>query len=200
MNKLHRQVLLGSVIDLHEVVSRYTKMEFKDHNFAKFICPFHEEETSSFVVNIKDCKYHCFSCGESGDIIDFLLKVEPADAVKYFENIGIKRKWESFIEKAKPTGLLMGFCSHVTCLEWNDDVIKLVLPVEHAPLASQMIVDRLSEHVYQYLKRIQPNRKFEGVMVSVYHPHVEYAIYYGQSAELKKQRESLWVCEEDLPL
>lgn len=197
MKKLHRQVLLGAVIDLHEVVSRYTTLTSKDDNFAKFICPFHEEETPSFVVDIKDCKYHCFSCGESGDIVDFLLEMEPSDFVKYFENIGIKRKWKSFIENSKPSGLLMAFCHHVTCLEWNDDVIKLILPAEHAPLASQLITDRLSEHAFQYLQKLAPERKRTGVMVSVYHPHIEYAIYYGQSAELKKQHESLW---EECPI
>lgn len=39
----------------------------------KGLCPFHEEDTPSFKV-LADGGFHCFGCGEGGDIIDFYRK------------------------------------------------------------------------------------------------------------------------------
>ena len=39
------------------------------------LCPFHEEETPSFVVGEE--KYHCLSCGEEGDVADLLFHLAP---------------------------------------------------------------------------------------------------------------------------
>lgn len=48
-------------------------------------CPFHEEKTPSFTV-FKDNHFHCFGCGEHGDVIDFVMKLNKlnfVEAVKY---------------------------------------------------------------------------------------------------------------------
>ena len=37
-------------------------------------CPFHSEKTPSFAVNGLEQYYHCFGCGESGDVIRFIEK------------------------------------------------------------------------------------------------------------------------------
>lgn len=38
------------------------------------LCPFHSEKTPSFRVYEKDHHFHCFGCGENGDIFDWLAK------------------------------------------------------------------------------------------------------------------------------
>lgn len=51
----------------------------------KACCPFHHEKTPSFSINDDKGYYHCFGCGESGDAIKFVQKmdgVEFLDAVK----------------------------------------------------------------------------------------------------------------------
>ena len=48
-------------------------------------CPFHNEKTPSFSVNEDKGFYHCFGCGEHGDIISFTMKSENVgfvDAIK----------------------------------------------------------------------------------------------------------------------
>ena len=38
----------------------------------KSLCPFHQEKTPSFSVNLKGQYFHCFGCGEGGDVFKFL--------------------------------------------------------------------------------------------------------------------------------
>ncbi|MDQ2952337.1 MAG: CHC2 zinc finger domain-containing protein, partial [Chloroflexota bacterium] len=42
----------------------------------KGLCPFHVEKTPSFTVDPERRTYHCFSCGEHGDIFIFLEKMD----------------------------------------------------------------------------------------------------------------------------
>lgn len=57
-------------IDIRTALERYG-MAFNAHGEA--LCPFHREKTASF--KIKDRRYwHCFGCGESGELIKFVRK------------------------------------------------------------------------------------------------------------------------------
>src|SRR5437763_17006956 len=40
------------------------------------LCPFHEDTNPSFSVSEDKGLFNCFSCGASGDVIDFTMKVE----------------------------------------------------------------------------------------------------------------------------
>src|SRR5215208_6469832 len=43
------------------------------------LCPFHEERTPSFSVDVDPLLYHCFGCGEGGDAIGFVQQTEALD-------------------------------------------------------------------------------------------------------------------------
>ena len=51
----------------------------------KACCPFHEEKTPSFTVVPTKQIYHCFGCGESGGIIDFIMKYDHLAFVEAIE-------------------------------------------------------------------------------------------------------------------
>jgi len=43
---------------------------------AKACCPFHNEQTPGFEVDLINGKYHCFGCGASGNAIDLVMAKE----------------------------------------------------------------------------------------------------------------------------
>jgi len=67
-----------------EVISDYISLKKSGVNY-KGLCPFHAEKTPSFIVNEEKKIFHCFGCGASGNIFNFLMKFEHLsfpDAVK----------------------------------------------------------------------------------------------------------------------
>lgn len=66
---------LASRLSIVEVVSRHVRLQ-KAGSSWKGLCPFHQEKSPSFHVNEGRGTYHCFGCGEGGDTIAFVRKVE----------------------------------------------------------------------------------------------------------------------------
>lgn len=63
--------------DLVAIVSEHLSLKKTGQNYTGF-CPFHEERTPSFVVNPIRQFFHCFGCGEGGDVFHFVEKMEGA--------------------------------------------------------------------------------------------------------------------------
>ena len=87
-----------------EVVSDYVHLKKTGRNY-KGLCPFHSEKTPSFMVNEEKQIFHCFGCGEGGDVFTFLMKAGhfsfPEAAEELGKRYGIKliRREPSPIQK-----------------------------------------------------------------------------------------------------
>ena len=61
--------------DIVEVVSSVLPLKRAGSNY-RALCPFHTEKTPSFNVNQDKQIFHCFGCGEGGNVFSFLMKYE----------------------------------------------------------------------------------------------------------------------------
>ena len=59
-----------------DVVRRYVELKRAGTGSFKGLCPFHAEKTPSFHVHEQRQFFHCFGCGEKGDVFSFLVKIE----------------------------------------------------------------------------------------------------------------------------
>lgn len=64
-----------SIVD---IISDYVQLKRAGANHVG-LCPFHNEKTPSFTVSESKKIFHCFGCGESGNVITFVMKRENLD-------------------------------------------------------------------------------------------------------------------------
>ena len=73
-------------LDIAQVVGKYVQLKQAGKNFSG-LCPFHKEKTPSFIVSPDIQRYKCFGCGETGDIFNFVQKIENIDFVESLEKL-----------------------------------------------------------------------------------------------------------------
>ena len=81
MNKVYNNNFTDELrqrLSIVDVISRRVPLTKKGQNYWG-CCPFHNEKTPSFSVAEDKGFYHCFGCGEHGDIISFTMKSENVD-------------------------------------------------------------------------------------------------------------------------
>ena len=62
--------------DIVRIVGDYVKLKKAGAQNFSGLCPFHAEKTPSFSVHATRQFFHCFGCGESGDVFTFIQKAE----------------------------------------------------------------------------------------------------------------------------
>jgi len=72
-------------LDILEVAKSYITNFKKSGSNYFALCPFHHENTPSFSVNPELGIFKCFGCGESGDVLTFIQKIEGLDFVQALE-------------------------------------------------------------------------------------------------------------------
>jgi len=66
---------LKTHLDVVDIISQFLELKKSGANF-KACCPFHGEDTPSFVVSPAKQIFHCFGCGIGGDSIKFVMEFE----------------------------------------------------------------------------------------------------------------------------
>ncbi|MBT2536837.1 DNA primase [Arthrobacter sp. ISL-69] len=84
--------------DIKEVIDGYVTLKGAGLGSFKGLCPFHDERSPSFTVRPQVGRYHCFGCGEDGDAISFVQKLDHSsfhEAVeKLAARIGFELRYE----------------------------------------------------------------------------------------------------------
>lgn len=93
--------LIKSKVDIVDVISSYIEIKKSGSNF-KGLCPFHNEKGASFMVNQNLQIYKCFGCGEAGDVINFIEKIEGTDFKGAIKILGDKYGIKISEEKVSP--------------------------------------------------------------------------------------------------
>ncbi|HVO31259.1 MAG TPA: DNA primase [bacterium] len=71
---------------LAEVIGKHVTLT-RAGTSLKGLCPFHGEKTPSFNVQEAKGVWHCFGCGEGGDVFKFLMKIENRSFVEVVEDL-----------------------------------------------------------------------------------------------------------------
>ena len=72
-------------IRIEDVVGDYVQLRRAGADSLKGICPFHDEKSPSFHVRPNHGHFHCFGCGEGGDVFAFVQKIEHVSFVEAIE-------------------------------------------------------------------------------------------------------------------
>ena len=101
------QEIIDQVIaanDIVSVIGEHVHMKRSGSGYMG-LCPFHSEKSPSFSVSPGKQVYHCFGCGESGNVVTFVMKYENAtfqEALKILaDRAGIKLPEAQYSEESK---------------------------------------------------------------------------------------------------
>ena len=128
-------------LSLVDIISRRVPLVKKGQNYWG-CCPFHNEKTPSFSVSEEKGFYHCFGCGEHGDIISFTMKSENVDfktAIKELADIAgikmpdIKQKSKEQIENEE---------NYIKITEKSADIYQKLLFTDAGKIALDYIKNR----------------------------------------------------------
>lgn len=96
MKKGFDQAFLEELIsknDIVSVISKYVTLTRRGNNYWA-CCPFHSEKTPSMSIKEDGQFFKCFGCGEGGNVISFVMKIEDVDFTKAVEilakNVGME--------------------------------------------------------------------------------------------------------------
>lgn len=67
------KTIIAERVSILDLVSPHVELK-KAGKYYKGLCPFHPDKNPSFVVNPDRNTFHCFGCGEGGDIYSFFMK------------------------------------------------------------------------------------------------------------------------------
>ena len=87
---------------IEDVVREHVTLRAAGPGSLKGLCPFHDEKSPSFNVRPVVGAWHCFGCGEGGDVISFVQKVEHLTFAEAVERLATKLGMELHYEEGGP--------------------------------------------------------------------------------------------------
>ncbi len=174
-------------VDIVDVVGRVVGLKKAGRNW-KGLCPFHDEKTPSFNVSPDRGTYHCFGCGEGGNVFGFVMQHEgltfPEAVRSLASDVGIE------VPESGGSDGQAGFAEQIFKANRvaQDLYRRLLLAEEGAPARAYLVergLDRgISEH---HGIGFAPDR-WDTVVTALQHAGIDAEV--GEKAGLIKKRES----------
>lgn len=79
-----------SRVSIVEVVGDYVALKASGNGEYKGLCPFHGEKSASFGVSATKNVWHCFGCGEGGNLFQFLNRIDSLNFVEAVEKLAAR--------------------------------------------------------------------------------------------------------------
>ena len=90
---------LKSRLNIADIVSDHVSLKNAGVGSLKGLCPFHDERSPSFHVRPGVGYYHCFGCGESGDVYSFVQKMDHLSFTETIERLAERSGFELHYEE-----------------------------------------------------------------------------------------------------
>src|SRR5450755_364100 len=82
-----------------DVISEHVTLKSAGGGSMKGLCPFHDERSPSFNVTPARGFWHCFGCGEGGDVISFVQKIDQLSFSEAVEHLAARANYELHYEQ-----------------------------------------------------------------------------------------------------
>ena len=88
-----------SRVNIADVVGEYVSLKNASVGSLKGLCPFHDEKSPSFNVRPMQGFYHCFGCGEGGDVYKFVQQMDSLSFTEAVEKLAARVGFELTYEE-----------------------------------------------------------------------------------------------------
>lgn len=132
-------------IRIEDVVGDYVQLRRAGADSMKGLCPFHDEKSPSFHVRPNHGHFHCFGCGEGGDVYAFVQKIEHVTFVEAVELLADRVGYTVTYSGASATNVQRDRGSRSRLLAANvaaQEFYAAALQSEEAAPARQYLTDR----------------------------------------------------------
>ena len=132
-------------VRIEDVVGDYVQLRRAGPDSLKGLCPFHDEKSPSFHVRPNHGHFHCFGCGEGGDVYAFVQKIEHVSFVEAVELLADRVGYTVTYTGAAATNVQRDRGSRSRLLAANaaaQEFYAAALQSEEAAPARQYLLDR----------------------------------------------------------
>lgn len=88
--------------NIADIIGEHVSLKSAGVGSMKGLCPFHDERSPSFHVTPQRGFYHCFGCGESGDVYTFLQRMDHVSFTEAVERLAGRIGFELHYEDGGP--------------------------------------------------------------------------------------------------
>jgi DNA primase len=132
-------------VRIEDVVGDYVQLRRAGADSLKGLCPLHDEKSPSFHVRPNHGHFHCFGCGEGGDVYAFVQKIEHVSFVEAVELLADRVGYTVTYTGAAATNVQRDRGSRSRLLAANaaaQEFYAAALQSEEAAPARQYLLDR----------------------------------------------------------